>query len=85
MATRKQLKERAEWLRVVKEDFGGGVYLSDETKKSIVIELTRYGCTRRQIHEALGFSQAFVNDVVREFAHQCLADEVRAHGQIESR
>jgi hypothetical protein len=53
-----------------------------EQKKAVVIEFTRYGCTTVDIHKASGFSLAFVNDVAREFAHECLVEKVRSHGQV---
>jgi hypothetical protein len=50
---------------------------SDEQKKAVVVEFVRYGCSTVDIHKASGFSLAFVNDVQRDFAHQCLVAKVK--------
>jgi hypothetical protein len=55
---------------------------SDQQKRAVVVEFTRYGCSTVDIHKASGFSLAFVNDVQREFAHQALAEKVRSNGQV---
>ncbi|HWY70691.1 MAG TPA: hypothetical protein VNX88_18635 [Terriglobales bacterium] len=49
-------------------------------KRAVVVELYRYGAKNDQIVAATEWSLAFVNDAIRDFAHQCLADEVRTHG-----
>jgi hypothetical protein len=50
---------------------------SDEQKRAVVVEFTRHGCSTVDIHKASGFSLAFVNDVQRDFAHQCLVAKVK--------
>jgi hypothetical protein len=50
---------------------------SDEQKRAVVVEYTRHGCSTVDIHKASGFSLAFVNDVQRDFAHQCLVAKVK--------
>jgi hypothetical protein len=50
---------------------------SDEQKKAVVVEFVRHGCSTVDIHKASGFSLAFVNDVQRDFAHQCLVAKVK--------
>lgn len=55
---------------------------SPDQKKATVIEFIRYGCSTVDIQKASGFSLAFVNDVIREFAHNCLVSEVKANGEV---
>jgi hypothetical protein len=55
---------------------------STEQKKAVVLEFVRYGCSTVDIQKASGFSLAFVNDVIRDFAHQCLVEKARTNVQV---
>lgn len=56
---------------------------SPEKKRAIVVELYRYGAKHHQIVAATDWSKAFVTDAIRDFAHECLVEEVRTNGQIQ--
>ncbi len=79
----RKAEERRRWVSAISNhiinarEAGKFIGMPHDKKRWAVVDLTRFGLTNQQIAETTGFSLAFVNDAIRDFAHKALVTAVK--------